>query len=348
MMKRLLAVVLLFLLAASPVAAATVPAPVTHGSYNPIAAPSVHTLDAVYAYRNALELNDWLLIGVYTTTFAATPSEGGIDITFVARLMAGATEYANDTAYPYKDDGYNEGIFSIYLSAAEVSSLGLTWGGAYEMIWQGNPSFTWTGGIPTVFNNTFTWYDGGTVAATSTAIGVRIRLLAAQLETTWADATIDLRTTMSGTAVLSSQGSDYFTQSIANLITIQPNLFGDSTSGATYIDQPSTTSYLNTLRTRLVGTPFDMTSAADDWGLSTIWFSSIMWLIASLIAAVIVIGASYQTGAGNRSYEFAWPIFLLMLLAGAYAGFLEPLVAVFALAIMVLLFIFRFVYEQAG
>jgi len=37
-----------------------------------------------------------------------------------------------------------------------------------------------------------------------------------------------------------------------------------------------------------------------------------------------------------------------MLLAGAYAGFLEPLVAVFALAIMVLLFIFRFVYEQAG
>ncbi len=111
MIKRLLVSVALaaisILLIASPALAIAPP-------------DSAPTIDAINVYRDTLEENDQLYVIEYTITYAVPPAES-VTEAFIFRLMDGATELRSTTAYAYNNDGYDNGIASMYFSAQDVT-----------------------------------------------------------------------------------------------------------------------------------------------------------------------------------------------------------------------------------
>lgn len=97
------------------------------------------TIDQIEVYANYLELGDQLYIITATIDNTDTP-DLGVDQTYIVRLLNGGVELGTATFYPYFDNGYSQGIASIYFSAATAPA----WMGAYDVQVTGNPALDWT------------------------------------------------------------------------------------------------------------------------------------------------------------------------------------------------------------
>lgn len=122
----LVAVVLLFFVA-SPVYAATNPTIIQWGNVSPATQYQV--------FYNVVQTGDWLILAEsYIQTVDTTPSTSAFSFSFLS--ADGLTVYRTTPLWSYGDRP-----ISIYISAADVTSLGLAVGGAYIIKLAGNPAF---------------------------------------------------------------------------------------------------------------------------------------------------------------------------------------------------------------
>lgn len=187
-------------------------------------------LTQLAAYKNCLALGDqgYLINFNIGYTSNQTPSIP-IDYTFIFRLSESGVFKSTTTAYGYYLNGYGSnnvsqsGIAWIYFTPSTIP----TWSGNITITYEGNPTLSWYGGTPpSTSSSSFSlWYDGGTIANTSSQLTARLTYIAHQLETEWGVAL--LLSTPTGD-VLTTAGEDYFTNTIPNLRTICPNLFSQT------------------------------------------------------------------------------------------------------------------------
>lgn len=142
-MSGKLGIVAVLLLLASIISPVVVNAAMPSSYYVPdVTQPQVLSLDF---YQNYLVSGDVLAIAKYdvryTTGAGGLQPTASIDQTYVARLMNGAAELANDSPYPYFSSGYNNGYVSWYFPAAGAPA----WLGAYSAILSGLPYVNWLG-----------------------------------------------------------------------------------------------------------------------------------------------------------------------------------------------------------
>lgn len=198
------------------------------------------TISQCEVYRNCITTNDELMIisfeiGYPTGSLPTTP----LDTTYLFRLTDNITGIVSaTTTYGYANNGYGtdkvqKGIASFYFSAADA----LSWASDnYTVYFEGNPTLSWNGTVPSANFNPFTlWYDGVTVANTRDRLTTRILYLADLLQVDWGwSATTPLVQTVVAGQRLSSYGENYFTHIIPNLRQMCPSIFYQSMSAAQF------------------------------------------------------------------------------------------------------------------
>jgi hypothetical protein len=78
---------------------------------------------------------------------------------------------------------------------------------------------------------------------------------------------------------------------------------------------------------RLVGTQFDFTDWADEWGLSRIWWSTIFWVA---ISAVVMVAASF----GANSWDCSMVVLAIMISYGWRGGWVDTIVFAMIFALL--------------
>ncbi len=300
----------------------------------PIDTPDTMVLHQIEAYRNTLELNDQLYLFTYTIEYAMLPIDNA-SINFVARLMDGIVQLGTTTPYPFFTDGYAYGVMSLYFSAADAPA----WAGGYTVRLEGNPTLVWSAGVPPS-TQTAVWsleFDDGTLAGTETQLTNRMRALAIITENDWG---IDLIQTTPRGRKLAPSGEDYFTNVVLDLRSMCPNLFTSFMSLPTFETRDYTQSYEATLSTTLVGTIFDMTPLADNFGMSRMWFSSIVWIVFSIVVAVFVTRFT-------DSFRPMMITLFLLLPFGGLMGFMPLVVTIVATFFVGLGIVYTFFYRGA-
>jgi len=302
-----------------------------------IAPPDVPTptIDGITVYRDCVETDDWLYVIEYTITYGAPPTEN-IEEAYIFRIMDGAVELKSGLAYAYNNDGYDNGIVGIYFSEAEIDTLGMVWLNAYTVRIEGNPTLTWTGtGCPSVSSTTYSaWNDpmGG-------ILGIDILTLAVQYSASWGGNALFI--SQGGTVVLSSYGEDYFSTSIPNLLTMQPNIFISSVSPTAYHEREHPLTYAASLDyTYWTGTWLDLTTVATDLAIPPTFLYGSLWFIVMLGA---MIGVMFLT----KTFEPIIIVAGLLLVFGALLHFIPLLIPIIIGAILVILGVFSVLYKPS-
>jgi hypothetical protein len=89
----------------------------------------------------------------------------------------------------------------------------------------------------------------------------------------------------------------------------------------------------------LLGTQFDFTAAAAQFGMSRMWFSTLLWLVLELLIAFAVVRFT-------NNFKPALLIILFMLPLGALAGFINLVIAIIATMIMGLIVVYAMFYNK--
>jgi len=288
--------------------------------------PLVLTINSVYAYQHCLEDDDQLYIVDYTVSYddgnPATDDNPDENVTeaYIIRLMDGVAELGSTTPYAYYDEGYGRGIASIYFTAAEVVSGGITWEGAYTMELTGNPTLTWVGDPPSTSVGTFDlWSSSTSQGATEAELGARVLYFADMLALAWS---VDLIESSGLGSWLTSYGEDYFTNSIENLQTICPNIFSAGLVNPVYPERDThAPTYATALRGAIVGTPLDLSAVASIAGLPTIWFTTFIFIGIMAVAA-------FGIGKASGSMKPAVIVLASLVPVGVLIGWLDLVVAI--------------------
>jgi len=299
------------------------------------------TIDGITVYRDCVETDDWLYVIEYTITYGAPPTEN-IEESFIFRIMDGVVELKSGLAYAYNNDGYDDGIVAIYFSAAEVAAAptvipgGLVWLTTYTIKIEGNPTLTWTGtGCPSVSSTTYSaWND-----PMGNILGSDVLTLAVQFTTSWGGN--DLFISQGGTVVLSSYGEDYFSTSIPNLVTMQPQIFISSVSPTVYYERDHPLTYATSLDyTYWTGTWLDLTTVSTDLGIPPTFLYGSLWFIVMLGA---MIGVMFLTKTPEPLIIIAG----LLLVFGSLLHFIPLLIPIIVGAILVILGVFSVLYKPS-
>jgi hypothetical protein len=99
--------------------------------------------------------------------------------------------------------------------------------------------------------------------------------------------------------------------------------------------------YLDQMRNRLIGTPFDFTALANMVGISRMWINTLIWLIVSF-------ALGYFVCKGAISFKPMMLSIFFMIAPGAYLGFLEPLLAMVFGFLLGVAAIYVTFYYQSG
>jgi hypothetical protein len=194
--------------------------------------------------------------------------------TYNVRLMDGATEIMSVAPYAYYNRGFDRGITWMYFSAAEVIAEGLSWGGAYTMRLDGNPTATWTGvgTIPPAATPKadFNWKPSTTLGVTKLLLTTDIRTEAVAITNDWDDATYVLYSTTTA-GKLSTSGETYFTAIIPNLSDLAPDLFTSITLTMDIITPMATKNkYANEIGSDFQGTKYETGTATFTYNSATV------------------------------------------------------------------------------
>lgn len=270
--------------------------------------PTTVTINWVYVYENCLEENDMLFWADYTVAYAATPTEP-ISSTYVLRLTTSAgVDIRDSLPYAYFQNGYAKGLCAIYFNAADVTSLGLTWGSAnYVMRLDGNPAASWTGGgaIPialTKSSSAFWWKTTTTIGQNQTIITSDILAEALSLEYAWNSTSYDMitSTTTSGSR-LTTTGETYFMNVLPNLALLAPNALLTTQETLQLITTPVAAAY--DIASDFTGSALDLTDSAAALHVGGMWLGVILTL--GCIIFVVIHGSKEV-----NSYK---PVILLTL-----------------------------------
>lgn len=328
-MIKLITIILVALLAILPI---TTVLAIANPSSSQVYSP-------VYIYRHLLEDNDMLVVAKYNITYSANPDEN-VTQAYLGRIRDDSNVLGSRAPYTYYNDGYGDGIFSIYFSAADAP----TWGQTYTVEIVGNPVLHWPGSPPVSGTQTTSssWIDTSTHNSTIARMGPQLLTWASELETSW---NLDMvQESASGLILTSTYGVPYFTNVIANLRTMGVDVFPSGVDVPEVVDESFTQSYSTSLAdftaSRWSGTSYG--TAFDDlssWvGISSLYLRSILFIILVVVAGYIITLAS-------GSFKPTAILLIPLLGLGNYLGFL-PLsftivLAMFAVLGMGYIFFYR-------
>jgi len=250
--------------------------------------PDSMSINAVYAYQNCKEVGDQLYLIDYTIDYSITgnPTEP-ITEAFLCRLMNGAVELRAVAPYAYYNDGYDRGVIAIYFNAADAPA----WEGAYSMYLIGNPILAWGADPPSVHVSSFNVWQDNPITVTQTVVSSRILYLADILELAWS---VDMIEAAGGGHALTGYGEDYFTNVVPYVTDIAPYAFSGQIIQPEIDPVDTSTDYADDLETGIIGTPFDLTDMADEFGVGRGPLTSLLYY--GLVAfALIKITSKVQS-----------------------------------------------------
>lgn len=182
----------------------------------------------VHVFRHILETSDWLLLVDYNIDYASLPTEPATD-SFILRVMNGSTQLGTNVPYAYNTKGYNEGLISIYLTAAQFTSQSMTWQAAYNVTISGNPGlFNVSSPTFPIETHTLTTTDYDTAASMTEArtnLGNYVIARGQEYHLVWTQITDELVSNPALGAALTSAGESYFTGAIPGLRNMAPQIF---------------------------------------------------------------------------------------------------------------------------
>ena len=279
-----------------------------------IANPNSITLHTAKAFENIWETGDMLFVVSYDVNYTSEPSESA-ETTFLTTLLAAdGTTLLMSRALNY----YQYNLISIYATAAQVISLGLTWSSDYRLRVTGNPALfsTLTEGtnMRTVTLSASDWNADGTLTSKE-LLKLHCIDIAETLEADWA--VVLLVTTSTGEQVLNSTGTVTFLDAIPGLQNAIPNLFQLSSSVLTITPKVSGADYAvnSQIDARLgsnIGNAFTGIGTFLGIGQNS---AAGLWAIIFLLTIASIVFLS--TGNSTAALILAVPIIVLMTYLGA-------------------------------
>lgn len=283
-----------------------------------IVAPDSIDILSKSVYRNLLETNDRLYLFQYELAYAAYPTDYPVNQAFIFSLKNGATLLGTVLAYPYWSSapgdaqGYGKGVVSFYFNADFVNGADdifgniddpIVWGTAYTLTIDGNPVvLTWTAPPAKDFAlsvNDYTLLT--TTADNKLSLANKVKDISGDLETAWG---ADLLDTQEGQEVLSTEGEEYFVNSIPGLRAMAPSLFYVQQVAVDTTKRVWTTGYADALAAGTaddVGQTIDgsiietgLVSGGNLLGVNKMLFGSVVVLV--LTGACLVISAREPIG----------------------------------------------------
>ena len=268
------------------------------------------SLEDVDGFTGILETGDLLIVAEYVIPYSTIPTDFRADQSFVFHIRDSAgTIVATNTPYPYNEDGYNRGIVSAYLSAADVTGAGFTWpfsANAMQVQLIGNPTIFTT--QPEASQSLGASHFQGTDDADTneTALETLVVSKASILQTVWGV------TLLTGANLLSNTGAQYFQLAIPGLISTVDSVFSISTEAPIYPTLiPTPIGYASTASDRyaanlVVGTDAGTSfgSLETDTGISAQFWKGMLFLSA-VIGFVALAGARLGGGAAVGALGFS-------------------------------------------
>lgn len=284
--------------------------------------PDTLSINAIDVYDDAKEAGDWAIFVDFTVDYASSPTDK-IDDTYIIRFTSsdGATTYATATPYGYFDLGWARGVVGFYISAADVTTLGLTWEGSYKIYLGGNPTADWDAPpVPSTLSSSFSWHASDTVADAIEVITSKVLHYARVLTTKWADANYVLYTSSSlGGFILSPTGYAYFNAVIPYLQEMTPSILSASQPEMEFINREYSSGWQGTIDAYIADTIFDLDDLATSWGVSTRVLTSALWLVATILLIILM---TRKINSFKPAILLAFPL----IVCGALIGWI-PIVA---------------------
>jgi len=300
---------------------------------------SAPTISDVHANVYLIESGDVLIYGKYNIPYATLPPDDAGQ-TYIFRLLDtdGVTPLGVVTPFPQFDNGYNEGVFGFYFSAAD----NLTVDQSYIIRIGQNPAFF---DSPQTYDYSMSvseWTSATSKDDNRAELTISIISLAGDLESAH---DVDLLESSVGGTVLSDPiGENYFRGAIYGLQAMCPDLFLVQSLAWDTTDQDWNTTEFDEYGTRFsgtfIGTASDNTSAT--FGLSTPSLMTIIFALPIIITLVIVSSIKFKKA------EPGWLATCLVLIMVALMGWFD--MALFALVyqLMVMYIGYLWFYSRTG
>ena len=228
-----------------------------YGTVHAATSPDNLAINDAQCFGGVLESGDILCITSYKVEYDTNPDEP-IERTFLNTLTSSTTDAGIRSATPrqYVNEGYGNGIVSIYFSGSSADSLGVIWGAAHRSEIEGNPS-EFGGTIPSI-SNSYTW-----VAESSSEDELEEFLIEVALdlesEDEW-DGT-ELIDNSSGETFFTTDGAAYFATAIPNLRLMTPDIFEIGVSSPNFEEKTFNNDYQAALDAQWNAGPFSDTFA---------------------------------------------------------------------------------------
>lgn len=255
----------------------------------PDSAPDVSN---IHINRYLIEEGDILIYGDYSIPYT-TPPTMGADEVYSFRLMDGEDEIAIALPYPMLDNGYNNGVFSIYLSA-DVSG-NITWGESYTIRISQNPTHfsspnSWDYEIPTSAYTSLTTQKDNQVQ-----LSINILAAARRMEEYYTDYTF-LEDSAGGTVLSSPTGETYFRGAIYGIQVMAPDLFLVQILEFDTSDRVWTTAQADTYAGRFDTTwvETDVEATATQFSIGSQMLMAVIFIVPLCIGAIIVSMRKYD------------------------------------------------------
>lgn len=205
------------------------------------------TVERYKAFYNVYEDDDMLFIAETDLDYASEPTDYTAEEAFLFELMS--ADLATVHRAVSMPDWQNK-VISIYLTAAQVTSLSLSTGTAYWLRMTGNPSIFATLtegtnmvskqlGIGTGTTLDVSWVDQSAATATANPLREFIILIANNLEAHDSPSTSYL-SVVQGTTYLSTAGGNIFLDGIPDLRQFCPSAFASTTAPIEVVLPPAT------------------------------------------------------------------------------------------------------------
>lgn len=300
-----------------------------------IANPDSITMHTSKVFQGIFESGDLLFVASEDVAYASEPTENA-EYTFSLNLLDESNNLIASRPLNY----YQYNVHSIYLTAAQVTSLGLVYGSAYKLRVTGNPAFfstlTENVNIDTQILASSDWNTDGTYTA-KYLLMLHCIDIAEALESDWSITLIT--TTSEGNSVLNSTGGVVFLDAIPSLNNAIPDLFQITTS-VIGVDQTSGSAVLSansTLEKRLgtsIANAFD--GIGDFFGFGQ-QISAGMWimLFALTITSIVFLNSGNSAGA--------MVLTIPVIMMGTYLGAI-PVGITFTVGLFIIAYMFYFIW----
>jgi len=248
------------------------------------------TITNVHANRNLVTNGDIVIYGLYNLPYTSLPDDGAGD-TYIIRLVDtdGVTYIGAVTPYVYFDNGYNDGVFSLYFESGAV------WETQYIIRISQNPAFFTSPESWDYVISASDWSDETDQDDNQLEMAGNIIILANYLEQQYTAYTL-LEGGPTGTILAAPQGETYFRGAIPGIQNMAPSLY--LTSVAT-LDYSSTNwtltqaeAYASRMETTDIGSAENAT--ATQFGMTRQTILSLALIIPLCLGAMVITAAKYK------------------------------------------------------